>query len=223
MKYAVAAVILAAAAPAAAANLVVNGGFEASPAPSGGYSQYFGGNSFTGWTVTGNDVIVIDKNYQESGLVFNPNGGNNAIDLTGAGNTGPADGITQTIATVAGRKYTLSFFVGNASPTGGNGTYYTLPSTLNLSINGGALLNFTNATNDNFAINWRAFTTTFVATGATTLAFSNGTPAADNMLGLDDVTLTGAVPEPATWTMLIVGFGLVGYSARRRTRTLVTA
>ena len=26
----------------------------------------------------------------------------------------------------------------------------------------------------------------------------------------------GAVPEPATWTMLIAGFGLVGFAARRR-------
>jgi hypothetical protein len=26
----------------------------------------------------------------------------------------------------------------------------------------------------------------------------------------------GAVPEPATWAMMILGFGLVGYSARRR-------
>jgi hypothetical protein len=26
----------------------------------------------------------------------------------------------------------------------------------------------------------------------------------------------GAVPEPATWAMLLAGFGLVGVSARRR-------
>jgi hypothetical protein len=26
-----------------------------------------------------------------------------------------------------------------------------------------------------------------------------------------------AIPEPATWAMLIVGFGLVGFAARRRT------
>ena len=32
----------------------------------------------------------------------------------------------------------------------------------------------------------------------------------------------GAVPEPATWAMMIMGFGLVGYSSRRR-RTTVSA
>ncbi len=30
----------------------------------------------------------------------------------------------------------------------------------------------------------------------------------------------GAIPEPATWAMLIAGFGLVGLAARRRRATL---
>ncbi len=160
---------------AAATNLVVNGDFESDPASNGGYIQYFGGNTFSGWTVTGNDVIVIDESYNESGLVFNAQGGSqNAIDLTGAGNTGAADGITQTIATTAGTLYRLTFYVGNASPTGGNASSYTQPSTLNLSIDGGPLASFTNATNTPFGINYKKFTTTFTATGATLLAFSNG-------------------------------------------------
>ncbi len=33
----------------------------------------------------------------------------------------------------------------------------------------------------------------------------------------------GAVPEPATWAMLVAGFGLVGVSARRRRPTVVAA
>ena len=37
---------------------------------------------------------------------------------------------------------------------------------------------------------------------------------------LDDIAVAG-VPEPATWAMLILGFGLVGFAARRRDR-LVT-
>jgi hypothetical protein len=32
-----------------------------------------------------------------------------------------------------------------------------------------------------------------------------------------------AIPEPATWAMMIAGFGLVGMAARRRTQTEVTA
>jgi hypothetical protein len=33
---------------------------------------------------------------------------------------------------------------------------------------------------------------------------------------VDNVTFSGAVPEPATWAMMILGFGLVGASMRRR-------
>lgn len=220
MKTIILAAALAAAAPVAAAtNLVVNGDFEAAPAPNGGYIQYLGGATFPGWTVTGNDVIVIDRNYSESGLVFNAQGGSrNSIDLTGAGNTGAADGITQTISTLAGRQYRLTFFVGNASPTGGNASNYTQPSTLNLSIDGGALTSYTNAVNTPFGINYAPFSFVFTATGPTSLAFSNGT-VGDNMLGLDTLSVT-AVPEPATWGLMIVGFGLIGASTRRRSATV---
>ena len=41
---------------------------------------------------------------------------------------------------------------------------------------------------------------------------------------LDNVTIgTGAVPEPATWAMLIAGFGIVGAAARRRRIAAVAA
>lgn len=216
MKYLVLAAALAAAAPAAAAtNLVVNGDFESAPASNGGFIQYSGGSTFPGWTVTGNDVIVIDESYSEQGLVFNAQGGSQtAIDLTGAGNTGPTDGIVQTIATAAAQQYRLTFYVGNASPTGGNAGSYTQPSTLALSIDGGPLSFYTNATNTPFGINYKKFSFVFTAAGATTLAFSNGT-VGDNMLGLDSVSVT-AVPEPATWGLMIAGFGMVGFAARRR-------
>lgn len=39
----------------------------------------------------------------------------------------------------------------------------------------------------------------------------------------DDSTDPGAVPEPATWSMLIVGFGIVGAAMRRRTRQAALA
>ncbi|MBC7522408.1 MAG: PEPxxWA-CTERM sorting domain-containing protein, partial [Sandarakinorhabdus sp.] len=35
--------------------------------------------------------------------------------------------------------------------------------------------------------------------------------------GLSNISFEGArVPEPATWGLLIVGFGMVGVAARRR-------
>ena len=52
----------------------------------------------------------------------------------------------------------------------------------------------------------------------------NGVPNGDTRLG--QVTLggnaTGAVPEPATWGMLILGFGVAGVALRRRSSTRTT-
>ncbi|MBB5685487.1 PEPxxWA-CTERM sorting domain-containing protein [Sphingobium boeckii] len=33
---------------------------------------------------------------------------------------------------------------------------------------------------------------------------------------VDNVTLGNAVPEPATWAMMLIGFGVVGYAMRRK-------
>ncbi len=43
-----------------------------------------------------------------------------------------------------------------------------------------------------------------------------------NSFEIDNLAvMSGAVPEPATWAMLITGFGLVGFAARRRRETMV--
>lgn len=44
----------------------------------------------------------------------------------------------------------------------------------------------------------------------------------DNVLTNGAGSTVGGVPEPTSWAMLITGFGLVGFAARRR-RTVVTA
>lgn len=64
---------------------------------------------------------------------------------------------------------------------------------------------------------------TFLA-GSNTLTFSYSGSAqgtGDEAWGLGKVT-AGAVPEPSSWAMLITGFGMVGFAARRR-RTVVAA
>jgi hypothetical protein len=69
----------------------------------------------------------------------------------------------------------------------------------------------------------------FTATGPSTkLSFASGWPAAGITEGafgpvLDMVSVSSpvinpnsAVPEPATWAMVLLGFGLVGFGLRRR-------
>jgi PEP-CTERM motif len=63
------------------------------------------------------------------------------------------------------------------------------------------------------------------------LTFRFGTPIGGSGVPvIDDVTFDvraignqGAVPEPATWAMMLFGFGLVGSTMRRRTATRVAA
>ena len=216
MKSMIPLALAAIASPAAAAvNLVTNGGFEAPTTTPGGLIMVNSGDSFTGWNVlgSGKNVFLINKTYSEGGgsLVFNSNSGNAWIDLTGAGNQGPTSGISQVVATGTGT-YSLSFFVGNATGR----PDYTGPSTLNLSINDGPIQIFTNSDVTPNAMNWKAFSVNFFATDATKIAFTNGN-IGDNALGLDDVSIS-AVPEPASWAMLIGGFGLTGAAMRRRRR-----
>lgn len=64
-------------------------------------------------------------------------------------------------------------------------------------------------------MNWLAQSFSFTATGASsTLAFTSTTATAFGP-ALDGVSVA-AVPEPATWAMMIFGFGLVGAAMRRR-------
>jgi len=57
------------------------------------------------------------------------------------------------------------------------------------------------------------------------IRLGNGGQAADDALGIDDFVFTptlAGVPEPATWAMMICGFGLAG-SALRQRRALLSA
>lgn len=75
----------------------------------------------------------------------------------------------------------------------------------------------------------------FVARNSSTFTLTNGTTYTLRFTGLssqdrtafiDNVVLAAtpsAIPEPATWMILVAGFGLVGFAARRRTAISVAA
>lgn len=177
--------------PGVQANSVLNGGFETPLVPTGGFTRFVGGQTMGAWTVVGPGVLLLHTQYAEpaNGIAaFTAHAGMNSLDLTGLGNEGPSSGVVQTVPTTAGQIYDLSFFVGRASSAS---PLYSAPATVDLSINGGPRVAYTNTAVTAGTVHWTKFTKSFVATGtSTTLAFYNGTPSPITEAGLDSVVLT---------------------------------
>lgn len=58
------------------------------------------------------------------------------------------------------------------------------------------------------------FTLSYSAPSITSIVVTPGD--FQDWVGFDNLTFSGAVPEPASWAMMIAGFGLVGAAMRRR-------
>ncbi len=210
----VAAALVAVSAPSQA-QLISNGSFETPVVPSASFQGFGTGSSFGGWTVVGasGNVAVVSGSFTQNGFNFPAQSGAQWLDLTGTSNT--ATGVQQTIATVIGSTYSLSFWVGNiVDPNGIFGT----TSTVAVLVNGTALASATNTGAGSPTQAWQQFTRSFTATSTlTTLTFLNGDPSNDTSNGLDNIVLLGptsTVPEPSAVGLLAIG--LVGAAAQRR-------
>ncbi len=126
------------------------------------------------------------------------------------GPIGSTGGIFQTLMTTVGSLYSYSFTLANLGGT---------PSSFNASIGGTSVLSLTNPG----AFAYTVYSGTFTATSAATaLRFTfQQDPSFFRLDAISVSMISGAVPEPAAWAMMIGGFGLVGASLRRR-RTKVT-
>jgi len=238
--------ILASAQASAATNLVVNGGFELlnSNAVTGQYhicdnTKTTCQSTVSGWSATASpkgprgtnspgSVLLSGNGGAEwnSGFKFwgsvpdSPLGGNFlAID----GDTNYAQSIFQTLSGLTiGKSYTLTFYQAAAQQRGLNGA---TTNRWEVSFGGETQLS-TLMPNPSRGIQpWALETMTFTPTAASQILkfVAAGTPNGLPPVSLiDGVSLTEAVPEPASWAMLIIGFGLVGAAARRR-RNAVTA
>jgi hypothetical protein len=118
--------------------------------------------------------------------------------------------INQTVATIAGRVYSFSFDLTNEGrPT--NAFQADLGGTAFGPV-------FTNSG----PFGYTNYSGTVVApTTNATLRFSFRQD--PSFWRIDNISLVGNVPEPASWAMMIAGFGLTGAAMRRRRSVALTA
>jgi hypothetical protein len=210
------------------ANLLVNGSFEQPVATSGlncgGIANCQGfnvGDSIGAWTVVGpgpidptkTPIVILTNNYNEGGYFFQPEDGNQSLDLTGMSNQG-LNGVEQTVATTVGTAYSLSFWIGHHAQ---DPSFYNGPASATLEINGLPVGTFSNndAPPPNL-LDWKEFTLHFTATGATTMIalFNAISDPTQNEVGLDNVSLV-AIPEPSSIALLACGLGSLALRCRR--------
>lgn len=193
---------LACTAGAASAASIVNGGFEIGADPGVFTTVGVGGTNITGWDVTAGTVDYIGTYWQGQGT-----GGGRSVDLAGVS----LGTLSQTFTTVLGQSYAVTYWV-SKNPDGGAATR---TGSISAGANNGTFSYSAATTLGN--MNWAQQTFVFTATGtSTTLSFA-ADASADCCFGpaLDSVSIA-AVPEPATWALVILGFGAVGGALRRK-------
>ena len=195
MKRLIAATLFAAPlfALAAPVNLITNGSFESNAVGNGSYSIV---GSTAGWTVGPNGLEIRNN---VAGSAFS---GGNYVELDTTANSW----ISQTLNTVAGATYTLSFSYANRPDfrsAASNGIDWSIGGL------GGLVGNNTTTT-------WQTLTTTFTGTGSPmTLRFAAAGISDSYGTSLDNVSVT-AVPEPQSLALMLAGLGAMGLVLRRR-------
>lgn len=209
--------------------LITNGNFE-----RGDYGQIgWGGHQLEGWNNDGYNFLFNMSNADSTGTggkygnvaLWGPNkGARNGLTASPVGgNFVGADGAFQTGALsqmvnglTIGDRYTLSFYWAGAQQWNFNGA-----TTEQWTVKFGTDSFATSVKNDpsHGFTGWQKEMVTFTATGTSELLqfLAVGTPSGQPPFSLlDGVSMTRAVPEPASLALIGLGLGALGFAARRR-------
>jgi hypothetical protein len=206
-------------APAAgAAELLVNGSFDdigaAQPEGWGGLTYYAGGV----WTIPGWSVEAGSVDLTTTASFWGPAfDGGYSLDINGW----DAGAIEQSFATVLGQMYTVSFAYSR------NVAGAPDPATALVSA-GGQAFNVVAPNDGSFGsghnMQWKTGGFTFAGTGNVETIRLQATVPGNGGVFFDKVSVsTAAVPEPATWALMIGGFAMTGALLRRRRPVLALA
>ncbi|MRW89992.1 PEP-CTERM sorting domain-containing protein [Duganella sp. FT80W] len=172
--------------------LLNNGSFEANTQAANSWHIY---NSLTGWSA---GTYGVELRNNVAGTAAD---GVNFVELDTTANSS----ITQSVNTVLGKTYTLTFEYENRSGV-------SISSQGLQVLWGGTVVGSVNN-----AANWTTVTYTLIGNGSTEALTFKAIGTSDSYgTSLDKVSLTTAVPEPETYAMLLAGLGLMGFIARRR-------
>jgi hypothetical protein len=186
-------------APGAYAAVIFSDNFDSTPDQ---LNQF----SFSNWTVTAGSVDVIGNSPTPNFYNFYPGQGN-YVDLNGSTDQ---NGQLSSKTVFGAGTYTLSFLLGGS--TGGAGGVDSSSKTTLITL-GSFSASITLAPNAGLTSDSFTFSTTGGNLVFTSLA--GGNPNVGNIL--DNVQVS-AVPELATWAMMLLGFAGIGFVAYRRTR-----
>ena len=154
----------------------------------------------SGWTVGSGTVDLIGV-----GGVFDFLPGNGSyVDLDGSTNSSGL--FSNSVNLTGGTAYTLSFDLAGSQ----RGT----PETVDVNF-GSMAASYTLASTDLFSTHTLSFTPG--TTGSYGFSYQN--LGGDNVGALLDNVSVSAVPEPETYAMFLAGLGLMGFIARRRSKT----
>jgi hypothetical protein len=207
------------ASPSLAANLIVNGSFE---------------DGLNSWTVTHDTgTAPVALYYGDSGGY--PNGAHGEAVLPNllasaspdpvgkralyfSSDTTNTDALSQSINVIAGQSYAYGFDY--YFPANGQANPFDAYASVTL----GNTVLASGVIKTLAAQNWFQISGTYLATSSGPITFKiafdgfgvNGNDYAADMVFDRVYVNTAAVPEPATWAMMIGGFALIGASMRRR-------
>jgi choice-of-anchor C domain-containing protein len=203
---AVAATSILAAPAAFAGNAVLDGDFNNSDPV---FTTFSSGSSFGPWAVTSGSVDLVGGYWQSPSGPNPPTGTNGSVDLDGVSTGAISQGI---LGLVDGKTYTLTFWL-SGNPDGP-------PATKSVDVSIGSAIDdnfmYTIGTNTHTDMMYTMESLTFTAGATNTLSFASQDSASDFGPVIGGVSI--AIPEPATWAMMLLGFAGLGFAGYRKAR-----